>query len=370
MQLAIVAAGFTPGEADRLRRAMAAWKRRGGLGHFEQRLIEGMRERGYAESSRARSSSRSAASANTAFPSRMRRASRCWSTSRPGSSATSRRPSPARCSTASRWASTRRRSWCATRAAHGVEVRAVDVLRSDVDSARWRGGRGQACRRRGPAQPALRLGLRLVRALSAAGAAADRRGARAAGRPAPEQPCRDLRAGSRAPRCARARRPGGAGRGRRARRARGQPPPGVLGRRRPPSRRCRSRPRGDRSRRTPLLRAPTEGQDIVADYRALGLTLGRHPLALLRDAAARPRGILPAAELRDRAGGPAVRVAGIVDHAPAPGQRQRRHLRDAGGRDRARQPGGLAERWASAAARAARVAADGSARASCSARAL
>jgi error-prone DNA polymerase len=45
MQLAVVAAGFTPGEADRLRRAMAAWKRRGGLGPFEERLIRGMRER-------------------------------------------------------------------------------------------------------------------------------------------------------------------------------------------------------------------------------------------------------------------------------------------------------------------------------------
>jgi error-prone DNA polymerase len=32
----------------------------------------------------------------------------------------------------------------------------------------------------------------------------------------------------------------------------------------------------------PLLPAPTEGEDIVADYRAFGLTLGRHPLALLR----------------------------------------------------------------------------------------
>src|SRR4029077_14941480 len=31
MQLAVVAAGFTPGEADRLRRAMAAWRRKGGL---------------------------------------------------------------------------------------------------------------------------------------------------------------------------------------------------------------------------------------------------------------------------------------------------------------------------------------------------
>ena len=47
MQLAIVAAGFTPGEADRLRRAMAAWRRKGGLGAFEQRLIAGMEARGY-----------------------------------------------------------------------------------------------------------------------------------------------------------------------------------------------------------------------------------------------------------------------------------------------------------------------------------
>ena len=47
MQLAMVAAGFTAGEADRLRRAMAAWKRRGGLEGFERRLKEGMAERGY-----------------------------------------------------------------------------------------------------------------------------------------------------------------------------------------------------------------------------------------------------------------------------------------------------------------------------------
>ena len=47
MQLAVVAAGFTPGEADQLRRSMAAWKRKGGLGHFRERLVDGMRARGY-----------------------------------------------------------------------------------------------------------------------------------------------------------------------------------------------------------------------------------------------------------------------------------------------------------------------------------
>ncbi len=47
MQLAVVAAGFTPGDADRLRRAMAAWKRKGGLEPFRDRLIAGMLARGY-----------------------------------------------------------------------------------------------------------------------------------------------------------------------------------------------------------------------------------------------------------------------------------------------------------------------------------
>lgn len=50
MQLAMVAAGFTAGEADQLRRAMAAWKRRGGLEKFETKLLQGMAERGYPES--------------------------------------------------------------------------------------------------------------------------------------------------------------------------------------------------------------------------------------------------------------------------------------------------------------------------------
>ncbi len=50
MRLAIVAAGFSAGQADALRRAMAAWKRKGGLEPFQRQLIDGMRERGYEES--------------------------------------------------------------------------------------------------------------------------------------------------------------------------------------------------------------------------------------------------------------------------------------------------------------------------------
>jgi error-prone DNA polymerase len=47
MQLAVIAADFTLGEADQLRRSMAAWKRKGGLGHFKDRLIETMVKNGY-----------------------------------------------------------------------------------------------------------------------------------------------------------------------------------------------------------------------------------------------------------------------------------------------------------------------------------
>ncbi len=49
MKLIQVVAGFTPGEADELRRAMAAWKRRGGLEKFHDRILDGMRERGYSD---------------------------------------------------------------------------------------------------------------------------------------------------------------------------------------------------------------------------------------------------------------------------------------------------------------------------------
>ncbi|HEX8786160.1 MAG TPA: error-prone DNA polymerase, partial [Telluria sp.] len=50
MQVAILAAGFSPGEADQLRRAMAAWKRKGNLEHYYRRIVGGMLERGYDQS--------------------------------------------------------------------------------------------------------------------------------------------------------------------------------------------------------------------------------------------------------------------------------------------------------------------------------
>ncbi|MBA4256540.1 MAG: error-prone DNA polymerase [Polaromonas sp.] len=47
MQVAMLCAGFSAGEADSLRRAMAAWKRKGGVQHFHDRVMAGMLARGY-----------------------------------------------------------------------------------------------------------------------------------------------------------------------------------------------------------------------------------------------------------------------------------------------------------------------------------
>jgi error-prone DNA polymerase len=47
MRLAVVAAGFTPGEADALRRAMGAWHRHGVIEQFRTKLRDGMRARGF-----------------------------------------------------------------------------------------------------------------------------------------------------------------------------------------------------------------------------------------------------------------------------------------------------------------------------------
>ena len=47
MRLAVVAAGFSPGEADQLRRAMGAWRRRGVIDEFCQKLVSGMTGNGY-----------------------------------------------------------------------------------------------------------------------------------------------------------------------------------------------------------------------------------------------------------------------------------------------------------------------------------
>jgi error-prone DNA polymerase len=68
----------------------------------------------------------------------------------------------------------------------------------------------------------------------------------------------------------------------------------------------------------PLLRAPREGHDIVADYGSLGLSLRRHPLALLRKRL-EARGIVTTAALWDLPTGRRVTTAGLVITRQRPG---------------------------------------------------
>jgi error-prone DNA polymerase len=63
--------------------------------------------------------------------------------------------------------------------------------------------------------------------------------------------------------------------------------------------------------RLPELAPPAEGEDIVADYASLGLTLGRHPLALLRTALTKRR-LITAQELLEVRHGGTARIAGLV----------------------------------------------------------
>ena len=66
-----------------------------------------------------------------------------------------------------------------------------------------------------------------------------------------------------------------------------------------------------------LLAAPSEAENMLADYRALGLTLNRHPLALLRDELSAFK-VQPASVLRHYPNGRIARASGLVTHRQRP----------------------------------------------------
>lgn len=264
MQLAVVAAGFTPGEADRLRRAMAAWKRRGGLGPFEDKLINGMRERGYDEDFARQifrqiegfgeygfPESHSASFALLVYVS-------CWLKCHTPAAFTCAllNSQPMGFYSASQLVQDVRR--------HGVEVRAVDINDSHWDCTLETGEDGAAV---------LRLGLCMVKGLSEnAGqrvVAERKNGAYLKVQQLLERAGLDQRelgvlASSGTLRAL-------SGDRHRARWA-------VAGTEKP----LPLFQSMDRYEAAPLLKKPTEGQDIVADYQCTGLTLERHPMCLLR----------------------------------------------------------------------------------------
>jgi error-prone DNA polymerase len=330
MQLAIVAAGFTPGEADRLRRSMAAWKRKGGLQVFEQRLVDGMGARGYDEAFARQIYQQILGFGEYGFPE-------------------SHAASFALLVYVSSWLKHYEpAAFCAAllnsqpmgfyapaqlvgdARRHGVTVLPPDVTISEwdctlekVESETAFRGPHQAHQSRSckcsleasptacssdpelPAcscDPELRLGLRLVRGLTEAGAARIVN----ARRERPFSSVADL-----------------AHRARLDRRdltalADGDALASLAGHRHdavwnvagvermPPL--LAGIPFDEAQ---PALAPPTEGQDIVADYRRLGLTLRRHPLALLRRRL-HERRLVSADAVRRAPHGRLVRTAGIV----------------------------------------------------------
>jgi error-prone DNA polymerase len=319
MQLAIVAAGFTPGEADHLRRSMAAWRRKGGLEKFEQRLIDGMAARGYAATFARQIYQQILGFGEYGFPE-----------SHSASfallvyvSAWLKRYEPAAfCASLlnslpmgfygpSQLVSDARR--------HGVEVRPVDVTASDWECTLEETGaettfpplssHGDPIGEKSSLTlnpPALRLGLRSIAGLSEAGARrlVDARHARPLASVADlahraRLDKRDLTclAEAGALSAIAGHRHGAAWE--------------VAGVERLPPLWHAPTLAASLTHSAAALPAPTEGQDIVADYRKLSLTLRRHPLALLRDRLRRRR-LATASEIAAAPQGRIVRTAGIV----------------------------------------------------------
>ncbi|MFG6413123.1 error-prone DNA polymerase [Roseateles sp. DC23W] len=294
MQVAMIAAGFSAGEADQLRRAMAAWKRPGVLEKYYDKVVKGMRERGYTDDFAQQIFAQIKGFSSYGFP-ESHAASfalltyvSCWFKHHEPAAflCALLNSQPLGFYSPSQLVQDARR--------HDVDVRAIDVNHSDHDSTlELLPGRQQ---------PAVRLGLRLVSGL---GEAAARR-IEAARQQATFSHPQDL-----------------------AHRARltqadmqhlaaADALTSLAGHRRqqvwqasalhavPQLLQGSLLPEDD----LPLPEA-AESEEVLWDYAATGLTLRRHPLALLRPRLTRD-GWLNAAQLKNHRTGSKARACGIV----------------------------------------------------------
>jgi len=294
MRLAVVAAGYTPGESDQLRRSMAAWKRHGDMEKHQQRLAEGMLKRGYSAEFAAQIFEQIRGFASYGFPES--HACSFALITYVSSWLKCHEPAAFTCAllnsqpmgfySASSLIQDVRR--------HRVEVRDVDVNFSDWDNTL----EGSALKGQ---QPAIRLGFRQIHGFP------EDTGHRiaAARRARPFASVADLRARAELDRrasdllAAAGALASLAGHRHNARWSVAGLEP--------------QRPLFDDSpiEDTASLPAPTQGQDVIADYSALGLTLGAHPLSLLRGHLQKERW-LGSADLQARQHGCHLRVAGLV----------------------------------------------------------
>lgn len=317
MQIAMIAAKFTPGEADELRRAMAAWKRKGGLGPFYDKLVGRMKKRGYEPEFAERIFKQIQGFGEYGFPE-------------------SHAISFALLVIASSWIKCHHpdvflmallnsqpmgfyapAQLVRDARAHGVQVLPVDVRFSGWDCALEPGPDPNAGT---PALWPVRLGLNQVAGF---GTEAARRIVEARGGQAfahPEDLARratlstaDLQALAEADALR-----GLAGHRHQAAWAVAgldtRPTPLLAGM-------AGTAPQGAASRfddpDMAVLTAPSEVEDMLADYRSLGLTLKRHPLDLLRPELARLK-VLPAEQLGRFPDGRLARASGLVTHRQRP----------------------------------------------------
>jgi error-prone DNA polymerase len=315
MEIAMVAAGFTAGEADQLRRAMAAWKKKGGLGPFQQKLKQGLRANGYTQEFADRLFRQIEGFGDYGFPEShsasfalLAYASAWLKLHQPAAflcALLNSQPmgfySPAQLVQDAGRA-------CGARAA--VQVLPVDVLHSAQECTLEAVTAPPGAAADADAnQPAVRLGLCMVGGLAQAAMQrlVQARHARAftgledlALRAQLER--RDLDALARA----------GALAALAGHRHLAQWQVAGLEKRSPLALGAAVH------EAAPALRAPAEGEEILADYASLGLTLGRHPLALLRPRLARLRS-QTASELLALPHGRAARMSGIVTGRQRPG---------------------------------------------------
>jgi error-prone DNA polymerase len=303
MQLAIVAGGFTPDEADKLRRAMASWKRKGDLiVRFGEKLVAGMIQRGYPPDFAARCFEQIKGFSEYGFP-ESHAASfailvyvSCWL----------KRHEPAAFAAAlinSQPMGFYQPAQIVRDAReHGVEVRPIDANHSRWDCTLERTDTGT---------PAIRLGMRLVKGLAQADAERISHAVEQHGRFTDLHALgRASGASVRAMRClARADALGSAGVDRQAalwavRTLRDDPLPLFDG---APARGLESLG----SERLPPIDPPAR---TLHDYAYTGLSLRDHPMSCLRARLAARR-VLPAGDVRDPIRCPqgrGVRVAGVV----------------------------------------------------------
>jgi error-prone DNA polymerase len=299
IKVATVAAGFDPGEADQVRRSMAAWRRRGGLEAIRGRLIDGMLARGYQRAFAEQIYKQILGFGEYGFP-ESHAASfallvyvSAWLKHHEPAAffAALINSQPMGFYAPAQLIREARRQ--------AVEVRPVDVRHSGWDCTleEVRGG-----------DPALRLGLRLVKGLSKRGAERlVQARAEAHWRSLEDLKIRalldrrDLKALAGADALA-----------------------GLVGNRHLAGWQVAARhqplplaPVAADSAAVPLLPRPSEGEEIVADYASLGLSLRRHPLALLR-----PRlfelELMTAEQIQQAEPGARVRTAGLVINRQRP----------------------------------------------------